>query len=95
MNYQEKLTRRLSLGIFPIFSLVISLYIGANERFRRVEMDKSGTYAAFEQMIQMSFMVMQLSALDQILEKFERSGRLTPTEHRSLLDFAQKQWNMN
>ena len=58
-------------------------------------MDKSGTYAAFEQMIQMTFMVMQLSALDQILEKFEKNGRLTQAEHQSLLDFAQKQWNMN
>ena len=58
-------------------------------------MDKSGTYAAFEQMIQMSFMVMQLAALDQILEKFERNGRLTHTEHQSLLEFARQQWDAN
>jgi hypothetical protein len=58
-------------------------------------MDKSGTYAAFEQMIQMPFMVMQLSALDQILERFEKNDRLTPAEHQSLLEFARQQWNMN
>ena len=58
-------------------------------------MDKSGTYAAFEQMIQMSFMMMQLTALDQILEKFEQNGRLTQTEHKSLLEFARRQWNVN
>jgi len=58
-------------------------------------MEKSGTYAAFEQMIQMSFMVMQLSALDQILERFEKNGRLTPTEHQNLLEFARQQWHVN
>ena len=55
-------------------------------------MEKSGTYAAFEQLIQMSFMVMQLSALDQILEKFEKHGRLTHGEHLSLLEFARQRW---
>lgn len=58
-------------------------------------MDKSCTYAAFEQMIQMSFMVMQLSALDQILDKFEKNGRLTSAEHQSLIEFARQQWTMN
>ena len=58
-------------------------------------MDKSGTYAAFEQMIQMSFMVMQLAALDQILETFEKNGRLTRTEHQSLLEFARQHWDAN
>lgn len=58
-------------------------------------MDKSGTYAAFEQMIQMSFMMMQLAALDQILERFERNGRLTHTEHLSLLEFARQEWNVH
>lgn len=58
-------------------------------------MDKSGTYAAFEQMIQMPFMIMQLSALDQILERFEQNGRLTHAEHLGLLEFARQQWNMN
>ena len=55
-------------------------------------MEKSGTYAAFEQMIQMSFMVMPISALDQILEKFEKNGRLTRMEHLSLLEFARQRW---
>ena len=58
-------------------------------------MDKSGTYAAFEQMIQMSFMVMPLSTLDQILEKFEKNGRLTRAEHRSLLEFARQRWEVS
>ena len=58
-------------------------------------MEKSGTYAAFEQMIQMSFMVMPISALDQILVKFERNGRLTHAEHLSLLEFARQQWQVN
>jgi|RhiMetdeSRZDD1v2_1073273.scaffolds.fasta_scaffold123356_3 hypothetical protein len=58
-------------------------------------MNKSGTYVAFEQMIQMSFMVMPLSALDQILEKFEKNGRLTSVEHLRLLQFARRQWKMN
>lgn len=58
-------------------------------------MDKSGTYAAFEQMIQMPFMVMQLSALDQILQRFEKNGRLTCAEHQSLLEFARKLWHVN
>lgn len=43
----------------------------------------------------MSFMMMQLTALDQILEKFEQNGRLTQTEHQSLLEFARRQWNVN
>jgi hypothetical protein len=58
-------------------------------------MNKSGTYVAFEQMIQMSFMVMPLSALDQILEKFEKNGRLSSVEHQRLLEFARRQWKMN
>ena len=56
---------------------------------------KSGTYAACEQMIQMSFMVMQLSTLDQILARFERHGRLTREEHFSLLKLAKQLWNEN
>ena len=55
-------------------------------------MEKSGTCAAFEQLIQMPFMVMPLSALDHILEKFEKNGRLTHAEHLSLLEFARQQW---
>ena len=53
---------------------------------------KSGTYEACEQMIQMSFMVMSLATLDQILARFERSGRLTRNEHHSLLKLAKQLW---
>jgi hypothetical protein len=52
----------------------------------------SGTYAACEQMIQMSFMVMNLSTLDQILARFERNGRLTREEHYNLLKLAKRLW---
>ena len=54
---------------------------------------KSSTYAACEQMIQMSFMMMQLSTLDQILARFERHGRLTRGEHYSLLKLAKQLWS--
>jgi hypothetical protein len=53
----------------------------------------SGTYAACEQMIQMSFMGMQLSTLDRILARFERNGRLTRDEHFRLLKLANQLWN--
>ena len=53
----------------------------------------SGTYAACEQMIQMSFMVMQVGTLDQILARFERHGRLTREEHYNLLKLAKQFWN--
>ena len=56
---------------------------------------KSGTYAACEQMIQMSFMTMQLGTLDQILARFERHGRLTRDEHYSLLKQAKQLWNQD
>lgn len=55
----------------------------------------SGTYAACEQMIQMSFMVMQLGTLDQILARFERHGRLTREEHYNLLKRAKQIWTGN
>ena len=56
---------------------------------------KSGTYAACEQMIQMSFMTMQLGTLDQILARFERHGRLTRDEHYSLLKLAKLLWDQD
>lgn len=56
------------------------------------QMEKSGTYAACEQMIQMSFMVMRLNRLDQILEGLERNGRLTRMEHQSLIELARRLW---
>ena len=58
-------------------------------------MDKSATYAACEQMIEMPFMRMQLSNLDEILERLEQHGRLTFKEHQSLLDLARRQWRVN
>jgi len=59
------------------------------------QIEKSGTYAACEQMIQMSFMVMQLSTLDKILARFERNGRLSRDEHYSLLKLANQLWNQD
>ena len=58
-------------------------------------MEKSGTYAACEQMIEMPFMMMQLSRLDEILERLENNGRLTRREHQSLLELAQMIWHIN
>jgi len=55
----------------------------------------SGTYAACEQMIQMSFMTMQLGTLDQILARFERHGRLTREEHYNLLKLAKQLWSQS
>jgi hypothetical protein len=62
---------------------------------KKCKQAKSGTYAACEQMIQMSFMMMQLATLDQILARFERHGRLTHAEHYSLLKLARQLWNEN
>jgi hypothetical protein len=59
------------------------------------QIEKSGTYAACEQMIHMSFMTMQLATLDQILARFERNGRLTREEHFNLLKLAHELWNKN
>ena len=58
-------------------------------------MDKSATYAACEQMIEMPFMRMQLSKLDEILERLEQNGRLTFKEHQSLLELATRKWRVN
>jgi hypothetical protein len=58
-------------------------------------MEKSGTFAACEQMINMPFMMMGLSKLDQMLERLERNGRLTTLEHQSLLELAKKTWRVN
>ena len=57
--------------------------------------DKSGTYAACEQMIQMPFMMMGLSKLDEMLERLERNGRLSSREHQSLVELAEKTWRVN
>lgn len=60
---------------------------------KKCKQAKSGTYAACEQMIEMSFMMMQLSTLDQILARFERNGRLTRDEHYNLLKLAKQSWS--
>jgi hypothetical protein len=60
---------------------------------KKCQQANSGTYAACEQMIQMSFIVMKRGTLDQILERFEKNGRLTPREHQGLLKFARQLWN--
>jgi hypothetical protein len=62
---------------------------------RESQMDKSATYAACEQMIEMPFMRMPLSKLDEILERLEQNGRLTFREHQSLLELARRQWRVN
>jgi len=59
---------------------------------RKCRQAKSGTYAACEQLIQMSFMVMQIATFDRILEEFETSGRLTRQEHQNLLKYARQLW---
>jgi len=58
-------------------------------------MDKSATYAACEQMIEMPFMRMQLSKLDEMLERLEKNGRLTHKEHQGLLELAWKLWHVD
>ena len=60
---------------------------------RKCAQARSATYAACEQMIQMSFMMMQLGTLDQILARFERHGRLTREEHYNLLKLAKQLWS--
>lgn len=58
-------------------------------------LEKSGTYAACEQMIQMSCMTMRLSRLDEMLKRLEQHGRLSPREHAALLELARKTWRVN
>ena len=60
----------------------------------KISMEKSGTYAACEQMIQMPFMIMGLSRFDEMLERLEVNGRLSPREHQSLLELARKTWRL-
>ena len=57
--------------------------------------EKSGTYAACEQMIQMPFMRMGLPKLDEMLGMLEKNGRLSPKEHESLVELARKTWRVN
>jgi len=62
---------------------------------RKCGQGTSATYAACEQMIQMSFMTMQLGTLDQILARFERHGRLSREEHYNLLKLAKQLWSQS
>ena len=62
---------------------------------KKNQIEKSGTYAACEQVIQMSCMTMGLSKLDEMLERLEKNGRLSPREHQSLLELARKTWRLN
>ena len=55
-------------------------------------LEKSGTYAACEQMIQMPFMMMNLSKLDEMLMRLEMNGRLSTREHQSLVELAKTLW---
>jgi hypothetical protein len=57
--------------------------------------EKSGTYAACEQMIQMPFMRMGITNLEEMLERLEKNGRLSPREHQSLVELATKAWRIN
>jgi hypothetical protein len=61
----------------------------------KTSLEKSGTYAACEQMIQMSCMTMRLSKLDEMLKRLEINGRLCPREHQALLELARKTWHVN
>lgn len=61
----------------------------------KIPLDKSGTYAACEQMIQMPFMMMSLSKLDEMLERLEQNGRLSAREHQNLVELAKKMWRLN
>jgi hypothetical protein len=56
-------------------------------------MEKSGTYAACEQMMHMPCMKMQLSKLNEMLDRLEKHGRLTIQEHQGLLELARQIWH--
>jgi hypothetical protein len=87
------------MAIGATMETINSYTYAVDYRLARLDVDQicsqaeSGTYAACEQMIQMSFMVMQLGTLDQILARFERNGRLTREEHYNLLKRAKQLWS--
>ena len=58
-------------------------------------LEKSGTYAVCEQMIQMPFMMMNLSKLDEMLTRLEMNGRLSAREHQCLVELARTLWREN
>jgi hypothetical protein len=75
------------------FTQPVDLRLAVLDVNQKCSQAQSATYAACEQMIQMSFMVMQLGTLDQILARFERHGRLTREEHYNLLKLAKQLWS--
>jgi len=87
----------LHLNIPTLFSFFDSwpVSVRVNLPERESQMDKSATYAACEQMIEMPFMRMQLSKLDEMLERLEQNGRLTFKEHQGLLELATRIWRVN
>jgi hypothetical protein len=46
-------------------------------------------------MIQMLFMMMRLSKLDELLERLEENSHLSPREDQALLELAWKVWGGN
>lgn len=48
-------------------------------------MDHSKSYLALDQMIAKGWLVTGISDFDQVLNKLEESGHITPAEHQSLL----------
>ena len=79
------------ISFFDLWSISAQVHLPERES----QMDKSATYAACEQMIEMPFMRMQLSKLDEMLERLEQNGRLTFREHQGLLELATRRWRVN
>ena len=48
-------------------------------------MDHSKSYLALDQMIEKGWLVTGISDFDQVLNKLEESGHITPAEHQALL----------
>lgn len=69
-------------------------WILPNSLIKESALEKSGTYAACEQMIQMPCMRMQLSKLDEMLVRLEKNGRLSSQEHQRLLKHARQVWHV-
>ena len=53
-------------------------------------MENSVSYVAIEAMIQQGWLVMSLTEFEKFLDKFEKKGLITPSEHAALLDLAKK-----
>lgn len=68
---------------------------GTDQSTDKNPLEKSGTYAACEQLIQMPLMRTGLSKLEEMLERLEKNGRLSAREHQSLVELAKKTWRVN